>query len=147
MARRLPPRVSPSPSKNRSCSPSREGSPSPASALEPAAGAGAHLPRSSKHRATADETTSPLRAHARRAGRRSTKPMRRPRSVSGAGDRGGAALAVQNEPVAVDDASTLPVARRRTVTAEYHDRGPGAGAHPTRSCQRRATADEAKNPR
>jgi len=65
--------------------------------------------------------------------------------MPGAVERGGAALSAEGEPSAVDKSSTLPVARRHTVADEHPRRGPRRRAQPTRSCQRRATADEAKS--
>jgi len=65
--------------------------------------------------------------------------------VPGAGDRGGAALAAQGEPIAVDEPSTPPVGTITTVAGEHPDSALGAGAHPPRMSKRRATADEAKN--
>jgi len=67
------------------------------------------------------------------------------RPLSDAGERGGAALGAPGESIAVEEPSTLPVEKRRTVAGEHAGVGPqrrSASVEDQR--ERRATADEAR---
>jgi len=106
--------------------------------------AGSHPSRSSTRRATADEAKSPEQPVPGGAGRARSGRRARPRSVPGAGDRGGAALAIQGESVAVDERRTCSSRRAAPSQASTPDAALVARAHPPRRSKRRATADEAK---
>ena len=146
MARRLPSRVRPS--RNRARSPSRGCTPSPASTREAPLGAGAHATRSRTRRATADEARATVEPMPGGAGCRPRwiSPTR-PTAIDARSRRLRWRGAWRpDQAITIEEPSTLPVARKRPVAGERHDRGLAAGSHPSRSSTRRATADEAKNP-